>query len=137
MTFFAKNFRAFGMAGLASVALAACASTDTGPLTPGQRMAERGGEIAEYGADWSAGQSSVREGERLVERSEKRERDARKDLSNAEDRAARAQRDLQQAQADLARGQQMIQQGTQQMERAEANYEDIRSRAPAIGAQEE
>lgn len=100
--------------------LGACGGSGNSPMSAGERLSERGGEIAQYGDDWSAGNKAVREGEKLIAKSTDQIADARKKLAKAE--------------ADQARARQMITEGKISMERSEAEYAAARAGPPAIPA---
>lgn len=87
-------------------------------MNTGQRLTERGGQITQYGDEWSAGKKSVRDGEKLDAKSAKSIADARKKLAKAE--------------ADQIKGRQMIAEGTSKMRRSEADYAAARAGPPAI-----
>lgn len=102
---------------LLSIAVTACAGSDSSSMSAGQRISERGSEITQYGDDWKAGSQSVRDGEKLVAKSADQIADARKKLAQAE--------------ADQARARRMIDEGTIRMQRSEADYAAIRAGPPA------
>ena len=99
-----------------TLSLAACAGSPS--LNTGQRISERGGEITQYGADWKAGNKSVRDGEKLMAKSTDRITDARKKLSKAEN--------------DQAKARKMIADGQIQMQQSKADYDRIRTGPPAV-----
>lgn len=98
--------------------LGACAGSGSS-MNAGERISERGGEIAQYGAAWTAGNKDVRNGEKLIAKSTDQIADARKKLAEAE--------------ADQARARQMIADGTTAMRRSEADYAAARA-GPAATA---
>lgn len=101
-----------------TIGLAACAGSAGSSMNTGQRLSARGGEITQYGDEWSAGNKSVRDGEKLGVKSADNIASARKKLSKAE--------------ADLAKAQQMIADGTSLMQRSEADYAAARAAPAAI-----
>lgn len=112
--------------------LAGCASSGSPSMDVGQRIAERGGAIANYGEEWTAGRKDVERGEKMVS-------DSARNLSRAEQRVSNAQRDLERAQGDVrdaqaerVAGERLIVDGTAKMQRAEADYRAIRANS-AIG----
>lgn len=96
-----------------TVGLAACAGSGSSSLSPGERISQRGNAITQYGDDWSAGNKSVRDGEKLNAKSTNQIADARKNLAKAE--------------ADQAKAQRMISDGAAQMQRSEAEYAATRA----------
>lgn len=103
---------------LLTIGLAACAGSASSSMNAGQRISERGGAIAQYGDAWSAGNKSVREGEKLNAKSTDRIADARKKLARAE--------------ADQAKARQMIAEGTARMQQSEADYAAVRAGPAAV-----
>lgn len=103
---------------LLTVGLAACAGSASSSMNAGQRISERGGEITQYGEEWSAGNKAVRDGRKLEAKSTDQITDARKKLARAE--------------ADQAKAQQMISDGTTQMQRSEADYAAVRAGPAAV-----
>lgn len=107
--------------------LAGCASTPDAPLSPGQRITERGDAISEYGDAWTSGQANVTEGQRMVERSARDSRDAQEKLTSARGHVVEAETRLREAEAVRIAGERLIADGQLQMQRAEADYAAIRS----------
>lgn len=103
-----------------TIGLAACAGSASSPMNAGQRISERGGQITQYGDEWTAGDKSVRDGRKLADKSSVQISDAREKLAKAE--------------ADQLRAQQMIADGTTRMERSEADYAAVRAGPAAIGS---
>lgn len=103
---------------LLTIGLAACAGSASSSMNAGQRISERGDAITQYGDEWSAGNKSVREGQKLATKSSDQIADARKKLAKAED--------------DQARSQQMIADGTTRMQRSEADYAAVRAGPAAV-----
>jgi septal ring factor EnvC (AmiA/AmiB activator) len=103
---------------LLTIGLAACAGSASSSMNAGQRISERGDAITQYGDEWSAGNKSVREGQKLAAKSSDQIADARKKLAKAED--------------DQARSQQMIADGTTRMQRSEADYAAVRAGPAAV-----
>lgn len=103
---------------LLMLGLGACAGSGSS-MNAGERISARGGEIAQYGDDWTAGKKDVRNGEKLIAKSTDQIADARKKLAKAE--------------ADQARARQMIADGTTAMRRSEADYAAARA-GPAATA---
>lgn len=77
-------------------------------------------------------QMSMADSQKLIAQSEKKLTDGRNKLRNANDDAVKEQRQIDEANADQVRGEQMVTRGTQQMNRAEADYQQIRNDGPAI-----
>ena len=98
---------------LLTLGLAACAGPDTSQMNAGERITERGGEITQYGDDWTSGNKEVRDGEKLIARSTSQITNARKKLAKAE--------------ADQVKARQMIADGTIKMQRSEADYAAVRA----------
>ena len=114
--------------------ISACSSEEPTPMDAGQRMSQRGDEIGEYGAAWSAGQQEVERGKRTVEKSNS-------NLVAAEERLARARADVTKAeerirtvQSQRADAEQLIAAGTVKMQRAEADYAAVRAGPAATAA---
>ena len=103
---------------LLTVGLAACAGSASSSMNAGQRISERGDAITQYGDEWTAGNRSVRDGEKLAAKSSGQIADARKKLAKAED--------------DQAKAQQMITDGTTRMQRSEADYAAVRAGPAAV-----
>ncbi len=103
---------------LLTLGLAACAGSASSSMNAGERIAERGGEITQYGDAWNAGNKSVRDGEKLNAKSTDQIADARKKLAKAE--------------ADQARAAQMIADGKRSMTQSEADYAAARAGPAAI-----
>ncbi|KPQ23670.1 MAG: hypothetical protein HLUCCX21_05735 [Porphyrobacter sp. HL-46] len=100
-----------------TIGLGACAGSGSS-MNAGERLNERGGEIAQYGDDWRAGNKSVRNGEKLMARSTDQIAEARKKLAKAQDNQARAA--------------QMVADGKLGMARSEADYAAARTGPAAI-----
>ncbi len=98
---------------LLTIGLAACAGSASSSMNAGERIAQRGGEIAQYGDDWTSGNKFVRDGEKLNAKSTGQIADARKKLAKAE--------------ADQAKARRMIADGTTMMQRSEADYAATRA----------
>jgi septal ring factor EnvC (AmiA/AmiB activator) len=106
-----NKFTIISATALFTLTLGACAGS--GSMNAGERISERGGEITQYGDAWSSGNKEVRNGQRMIDKSNKQIADARKKLANAE--------------ADQAKAQQMIIDGTSKMQRSEAEYAATRA----------
>ena len=113
-----KKYITLAICSLATVSLGACAGSGGSGMNAGERLAERGGEITQYGDDWRAGSKAVRDGEKLIAKSTDQIADARKKLAKAEDDQARATR--------------MIADGRRDMARSEADYAASRAGPAAI-----
>ena len=74
-----------------TMGLSACAGSTGSSMNTGQRLTERGGQITQYGDEWSAGKKSVRDGEKLDAKSADTIADARKMLAKAEADQRRAE----------------------------------------------
>lgn len=110
-----------------ALALNACAGSPASPLDTGQRIAQRGDEISDYGNAWSAGQDEVVLGERMVKKSNDRLEDAQKKVLAAREALASAEVRVREAETDKLTGEQLISDGTSKMARAEQDYEAISS----------
>ena len=71
-------------------------------------------------------------GQKLIAQSEKNLADGRKRQHDASEDAVKAQRQIDEANADRVRGEQMVARGTEKMNKAEADYQQIRNDGPAI-----
>ena len=71
-------------------------------------------------------------GQKLIVQSEKNLADSRKKQHDASEDAVKAQRQIDEANADRVKGEQMVARGTEKMNRAEADYQQIRNDGPAI-----
>ena len=71
-------------------------------------------------------------GQKLIAQSERNLIEGRKKLRDASEDAVKAQRQIDEANADRVRGDQMVARGTEKMNRAEADYQQIRNDGPAI-----
>lgn len=100
-----------------TIGLGACAGSGNS-MNAGERISERGGQITQYGDDWTAGNKAVRDGEKLLAKSSDQIADARKKLAKAED--------------DRARAAQMVADGKLSMARSEADYAAARTGPAAI-----
>lgn len=83
-----KTLTALAVSAIFTMTLGACASS--GSMDAGERISQRGGEIAQYGDAWTSGNKGVRDGEKLNAKSTKQVEDARKKLAKAEADQARA-----------------------------------------------
>lgn len=110
-----RAFSALAVSAALTMTLGGCASS--GSMNAGERIAQRGGEIAQYGDAWTSGKKEVRDGERLDAKSASRIEDAQKKLAQAE--------------SDQAKARQMIADGKIKMQRAEADYAAARAGPPA------
>ena len=71
-------------------------------------------------------------GQKLITQSDRNLVEGRKKLHDASEDAVKAQRQIDEANADRIKGEQMIARGTERMNRAEADYQQIRNDGPAI-----
>lgn len=122
-----KNLTALSALPLLILSLGACASSDNSPMTAGERISQRGGEITQYGEAWTAGSKNVRDGQRLIEKSADQLADARKKLVKAEAAQTSAQARITQAEQDNARAVQMVVDGKSVMQQSEADYAAARA----------
>ena len=123
----------FLVAGAATFAsLGACSTSSSPKLDAGERMQARGAQISHQGDDWASGQKDVKEGKRLVERSQDRTKDAEKKRARATNTLADAEQKITEAEADRIRGERLVSEGAVKMDRAAAGYSTIRSGPPAI-----
>lgn len=112
-----------------TLALGACAGS---PMTTGDRISQRGGDIAGFGADWTKGRNDVAEGQKTVARSAKSIADGEKDLRRARERVAKAEQQIFTARSALTSGERRIAEGTTLMQRAEADYAATRAGPSAV-----
>jgi septal ring factor EnvC (AmiA/AmiB activator) len=113
-----NKFTTLSMTAALALSLGACVGSGSSTRDTGERMTQRGGEIAQYGDQWTAGNKDVRNGEKLIAKSSRQIDDARKKLSKAE--------------ADQAKARQMIAEGTIKMQSSEADYAAARTGPAAI-----
>jgi hypothetical protein len=111
-------------------ALSACAGSP--PVSTGDRITQRGGEIAGYGEDWTKGRNDVAQGQKLVARSAKAIADGEKDLARAREAVLKAEQQIRAAQAARTGAERQIVEGTALMQRAEADYAAVRAGPSAI-----
>lgn len=114
-----------------ALALNACAGSSASSMDTGQRIAQRGGQISDYGNAWSDGQDEVTLGERMVKKSNDRLEDAQKKVLAAREALASAEVRVREAETDRLKGEHLISDGTSKMTRAEQDYEAIISGPPA------
>lgn len=117
---------------LLTVGLAACAGSASSSMNAGERISARGGEIAQFGDAWMSGNKDVRNGEKMIAKSNDQIVDARKQLAKAEAAQSKALARITQAEQDNAKARQMISDGTNQMQRSEAEYAATRKGPAAI-----
>jgi chromosome segregation ATPase len=116
----------------AALLVGACSTSGSSTMDSGQRIAQRGGEISDYGSSWSAGQKDVKQGHRLVESSSSKAAKAQKQLDRARSDMLKAENRLRSAQTDRSQGERMVQNGNTQMQRAEADYFEARRGPSAL-----
>jgi multidrug resistance efflux pump len=117
-----------------ALGLSACAGSGSSTMNTGERITQRGGEIARYGDTWTSANKAVRDGERLDQKSASTIADAQKKLDKATAAQRKAQSDIAKAEADRSRAAQMIADGKIRMERAETDYAAVRAGPAAIPA---
>lgn len=128
-----NRFLLLAIVATAPLSLAACGGTSNSTMDTGQRISERGGEISNYGDAWADGQKNYRQGQSMVEKSNKKAADAEKALVRARADMQKAEDNMRAAQADRASGEQLMSTGTSRMQQAEADYTAIRQGPPATG----
>jgi len=114
--------------------MAACSSEEPTPMDAGQRMSQRGDEIGEYGAAWSAGQQEVERGKSMVQKSNSDLAAAQERLARARADVAKAEEQIRKVQSEQADAEQLIVAGTAKMQRAEADYAAVRAGPAAVAA---
>lgn len=117
-----KINRSCNAALLALLGLSACAGSSDEAQDVGQRISERGGEIAQYGASWSAGQKDVDRGQRLAKASDDDLGKAQKKLIDARAAVSSAEAKVRAAKAARANAEQLINAGQTRMQKAEDDY---------------
>lgn len=120
----------FAIAAIASLAIAGCSSTN--PMTTGDRISQRGGDITGYGTDWSQGEAAVEQGQKSVAKSAKRLADGEKDLDRARRQVAAAEQQISAARSARISGERQIEDGQAAMQRAEAEYAATKSGPSAL-----
>jgi chromosome segregation ATPase len=113
-----------------ALALGACAASP--PMSSGERLTQRGNEIAGYGDDWTKGREDVAKGRKAASRSAKTLAGAEEDLARAQKNVAKAEQQIRDARLAEEGAQRQIVDGTQRMDRAEAEYAAIRAGPPAV-----
>ena len=126
--------KTFLLAAVAALSLtsAACTSSDSGAMSTGERISQRGGDIGEYGKAWSDGQREVEQGAKLADKSARNLADAEKDLARAREQMAKAEQQIADAHAARENAERRIDDGNGQMRRAEAAYSSIRTGPSAV-----
>ena len=115
-----------------ALGLSACAGYGSPSPSAGERITQRGGQIAQYGDTWTSANKAVRDGERLDRKSAETIADAREKLDDATADQRKAEANIAKAEADRTRAAQMIADGKVRMERAEADYAAVRAGPAAI-----
>lgn len=116
---------------LPAFCLSACTASSDQPKNVGQRISDRGGEIAQYGASWSAGQREVDQGERLARESVDDLSRAQKNLIDARNEVSSAEENVRTAEATQRNAERMINSGQAKMQQAEDDYGAARAGPPA------
>jgi len=114
------------LAATSALSLGACASTNS-PMSTGERISQRGGQISGYGDEWSSGKRNLEQGQKMIEKASKDIAKAEIDLAKARENMLNAEARIRAAQNDRANGEQLVADGAAQMQRAEANYSAVRS----------
>lgn len=117
---------------LLTLLLAGCSSGGTTPVTAGERIADRGETIAQYGDAWTNAEQRATEGRRLIEKGNQDAVRAERRIAQAQAEITREQGRLREAEAIRTNGERMIADGAAQMQQAEDDYEAIRSGPAAI-----
>lgn len=116
-----------------SLLTVACSTADSGSMDTGDRISARGGDIGDYGKDWSDGQKDVAQGRKSIEKSAGNLADGERDLARAREQVAKAERQIAAAVAARADAErQVVVDGNDQMQRAEAAYTAIRTGPSAV-----
>jgi len=115
-----------------AIGLSACAGYGSPSQSAGERIAQRGGQITQYGDTWTSANEAVRDSERLDRKSAETIADARKKLDEATADQRKAEANIAKAEADRTRAAQMIADGRVRMDRAEADYAAVRAGPAAI-----
>jgi septal ring factor EnvC (AmiA/AmiB activator) len=110
---------------VAAVALGGCSTNS--PRSAGEMISTRGATITQFGDSWTVGASEVKKGGRLIEASDKQLTKAQKDLANARSALSSAEQRIRAAESDKIAAQQMVADGNLRMQRAEADYADVRA----------
>ena len=113
------------------LSLGACA-TDGRSRDTGERLSDRGKEIGAYGTAWSEGQKDVKNGEKIVEKSNRSLANGERDLERARKELAQAEQQISDASATRAAALKRIEDGRAQMGRAEADYATTKSGPSAV-----
>jgi hypothetical protein len=116
-----------------TLALGACAGSNSPSLNAGERIAQRGDTITQYGDSWQSASKDVREGQRIMDKSDGRLADANKQLAKANAAQSEAQASITRAEDDRAKALALINSGTTRMQQAEAAYAAVRA-GPAATA---
>lgn len=132
MMSFSRKSASFVAVAVTATLLSACSSGGAKSMDVGERMSARGASIAGRGEAWSSGQRDVTKGQQLINKSTDRLSSGEKDLRKAQERVTKAQRDIQTAQSDRVAGERLVSDGMAQMQRAEADYSNIRTQPSAV-----
>lgn len=103
-----------------ALTLSACAFSP--PLSTGERLTQRGGDIASFGEDWPEGRDTVAQGRKSVGQSVRTIEEGEKDLARAKDRVLKTEQQISAARSAHISGERQIAEGTLLMHRAEADY---------------
>jgi chromosome segregation ATPase len=109
----------------ATVALGGCSASS--PRSAGDMISSRGVAITQFGDSWTAGAGEVKKGERQIETSDKQLAKAQKDLAKARSALSSAEERIRAAELDRIAAQQMVVEGNLRMQRAEADYAQVRA----------
>jgi chromosome segregation ATPase len=97
------------------------------PRSAGEMISSRGATITQFGDSWTEGASQVKKGGRLIETSDKQLTKAQRDLTKARSALSSAEQRIRTAELDKIAAQQMVADGNSRMQRAEADYADVRA----------
>lgn len=122
-----RNLPLSALAASSIFALAACAGSESSPMTTGERISQRGSQINQYGDAWSSGQADVTEGERSISRSDRSIERAQSQIADAREALANAEDRLRAAQQDREVAEQLVANGTVEMRQAEQDYAAVRA----------
>lgn len=115
-----------GVTAIAVMSLSACAG-DSSPMSTGERISERGGQISGYGDEWSTGRHNLEQGQNMIEKGSKDAAKGEVELAKARENVAKAEARIRAALEVRTNGEQLVSDGTAKMQRAEADYSAVRS----------
>ncbi len=116
----------FAVAATSALCLSACAGNSS-PMSTGERITQRGGQISEYGDEWSAGRHNLEQGQSMIDKGSKSAAKGEIELAEARQDMVKAEARIRAALEERANGEQLVSDGTARMQRAEASYSAVRS----------